>query len=379
MDLNFNWINLLILFGALQGLIFGIILLFNRKHPGAKFLSAFMFVLAYNGFETFNWSSHLANHIIFFDLFPFVMIYAVGPSLYLYIRSLLYAEEKFTRKKILAYYAPPIFQFTFRISIIVVYFLVITNVISDKALLEAMDSLYYLYSEPLSIMVFMIYLYLSIKTFRKARAAHKIPSVSKETQMEIYRWIKALLICMVILAAAWPLTVLASRAIDSLYEVLYYPLELALVIFIYWIAFVGYLRMKVIFRQTPKISPNSISTTEAGQVMEQLRSAMENDKLYLNPELNRHKLAAHTGINAKTISATLNQHSQQNFNDFVNAYRVQEVCERLLSIENQHLTISGIALESGFNSQATFQRAFKNSTGMSPREYLNGQAKKVSL
>jgi AraC-like DNA-binding protein len=28
-------------------------------------------------------------------------------------------------------------------------------------------------------------------------------------------------------------------------------------------------------------------------------------------------------------------------------------------------------LEYGFNSQATFQRAFKNSTGMSPREYVN--------
>jgi hypothetical protein len=57
MELDLHWINLLILFGALQGLIAGIILLFNRKHPGARFLSAFVPVLAYNGFETFNWSA----------------------------------------------------------------------------------------------------------------------------------------------------------------------------------------------------------------------------------------------------------------------------------------------------------------------------------
>lgn len=56
-ELDLHWINLLILFGALQGLIAGIILLFNRKHPGARFLSAFVLVLAYNGFETFNWSA----------------------------------------------------------------------------------------------------------------------------------------------------------------------------------------------------------------------------------------------------------------------------------------------------------------------------------
>ena len=378
MDLNFNWINLLILFGAVQGLIFGIILLFNKKHPGAKFLSAFMFVLAYNGFETFNWSSQIGKYFIFFDLFPFVMIYALGPSLYLYIKSLLYPEKKLLWKRNLAHYAPAIFQFAFRITIIAVYLLIINNVIFDKALLESLDSLYYLYAEPLSVTVFLIYLYLSIKMFVKARALHTISSVSKEIQEEIYNWIKALLICMVIMGVAWPLTVLAPQVFDLTYDVHYYPIELGLVIFIYWIAFVGYLRMKLIFRQNPKSLPNSISTFEAEQSMVKLRKAMENDKLYLSPELNRHKLAVHTGISAKTISATLNQYSQQNFNDFVNAYRVQEVCKKLRSRENGHLTISGIALESGFNSQATFQRAFKNSTGLSPREYLNGQSKKVS-
>ena len=39
--------------------------------------------------------------------------------------------------------------------------------------------------------------------------------------------------------------------------------------------------------------------------MVQLLDAMKNDKLYLNPALNRDKLAAYTGINAKTISARL--------------------------------------------------------------------------
>lgn len=378
MNLDFNWINLLILFGALQGLLFGIILLFNKKHPGAKFLSIFMFVLAYNGFETFNWSSQLGKYFIFFDLFPFVLIYAPGPSLYLYIRSLFYPEEKWSWKNILPHYAPAAFQFTFRFSIVIVYLLIINHVINDKALLESMVRLYYLYSEPLSVIVFIVYLYLSLKMFMKVRTTNKIPSVSKEMQQEIYKWVRALLLFMIIIGVAWPLTVLAPYIFDLSYDVHYYPIELGLVAFIYWIAFVGFLRMKIIFKQTPKISTNFISTIEVERFMVQLLDAMKNDKLYLNPALNRDKLAAYTGINAKTISATLNQHLQQNFNDFVNNYRVNEVCERLLLDENQHLTISSIALEAGFNSQATFQRAFKNVTGKSPREYLKERTKKES-
>ena len=104
---------------------------------------------------------------------------------------------------------------------------------------------------------------------------------------------------------------------------------------------------------------------------------MENDKLYLDPGLNRSKVAAYIGINPKIISVILNQHSRQNFNDFVNTYRVEEVCKKLLSTKNRHLTISGIALESGFNSQATFQRAFKNIKGISPKEYQTLKLKKI--
>jgi AraC-like DNA-binding protein len=55
----------------------------------------------------------------------------------------------------------------------------------------------------------------------------------------------------------------------------------------------------------------------------------------------------------------------------VNAYRIEEVKERLLAPGHQHLTITGIALGCGFNSQATFQRAFKNSTGVSPKEFIS--------
>jgi AraC-like DNA-binding protein len=54
----------------------------------------------------------------------------------------------------------------------------------------------------------------------------------------------------------------------------------------------------------------------------------------------------------------------------VNDYRLSEFKKRVGNKAFKHMTISGIALECGFNSQATFQRAFKQSMGISPTEYL---------
>lgn len=377
MKLDFNWINLLILFGALQGLIFSIILLFNRKHPGVRFLSVFMLVLAYNGIETFNWSSGLSNYHVFFEICVFILIFAIGPSLYLYVTALLHPDQKISRKRILSHYAIVIVQFVIRTGLIVYYILWNAKVIhSDITPLDLEDHVYRLYSEPLSVMVFLFYLGLSIRAFRKADITNQ-KSISKEGQSVLRQWIKALLFCMTVLGVFWVLTVLSPYIMNAWYDEHYYPIELSLVLFIYWIAFTGYHRTKLIYRRDPKTMPQPLDTIQVAQNLALLKQSMERDKLYLDPELNLTKVAEHTGISAKTISAILNQHSQQSFNDFINDYRVQAVKEKLMDPENQHLTISGIALDYGFNSQATFQRAFKNATGMSPREYLALQLKKT--
>nr|WP_255486927.1 helix-turn-helix domain-containing protein [Mucilaginibacter sp. SP1R1] len=80
-------------------------------------------------------------------------------------------------------------------------------------------------------------------------------------------------------------------------------------------------------------------------------------------------LSKHINIPAKTISALLNNHLHQSFNQWVNSYRVAAFKQRLADANSSHLTLAGIALECGFNSQATFQRIFKQFTGKVPSEY----------
>ncbi|MCB0488273.1 MAG: AraC family transcriptional regulator, partial [Cyclobacteriaceae bacterium] len=62
------------------------------------------------------------------------------------------------------------------------------------------------------------------------------------------------------------------------------------------------------------------------------------------------------------------QHSHgKNFNDFINEYRITEICERLE--KDTKYTIEAIASEVGLSSNSTFYEAFRKVMNCTPAEY----------
>jgi AraC-like DNA-binding protein len=167
--------------------------------------------------------------------------------------------------------------------------------------------------------------------------------------------------------------VIPSYTDKLLQAVDWYPLYVPLAILIYWLGIKGYLVMK--YQQVTLKSNGGFSAKLSEAILEQtifaLRKAMEKDAVYLNPDLNLAMLSKYTGIPAKTISAVINQHLHKSFNEFVNEYRVAAFKEKVQQPKMNSLTFAGIASECGFNSQATFQRTFKQVTGLSPSEFKN--------
>jgi AraC-like DNA-binding protein len=98
---------------------------------------------------------------------------------------------------------------------------------------------------------------------------------------------------------------------------------------------------------------------------------MDREKPYLEPELTLSDLSKRLNSNPSVISKLVNDGFGQNFNDFVNEYRVREVMQKLKAGEQARQTLLGIALDSGFNSKATFNRSFKKLTGKSPRDWMS--------
>lgn len=96
---------------------------------------------------------------------------------------------------------------------------------------------------------------------------------------------------------------------------------------------------------------------------------MADEKPYLNEELSLSVLSASLGLSTNQLSQIINQTLDTNFYKFVNAYRVEEVKCRLKNREYNRYSILGIAYECGFNSKSTFNKIFKEETGMTPSEY----------
>jgi AraC-like DNA-binding protein len=121
---------------------------------------------------------------------------------------------------------------------------------------------------------------------------------------------------------------------------------------------------------------SNLSETEgAGAIDESTRAIMfdeltqhiEKEHSYRNNTLSLPTLADAIGISPHHLSEVLNQHAGQNFNHFINAYRVKEVCDQLNSTSTA--SVLDIALQAGFSSKSTFNTIFKKFMGITPTQY----------
>jgi AraC-like DNA-binding protein len=103
---------------------------------------------------------------------------------------------------------------------------------------------------------------------------------------------------------------------------------------------------------------------------DRLASFMEQNKPYTDPELSLGSLAAQLSLSPNHLSQIINEQFGKNFWDFVNEYRIKQVIACLQAGAHKKHTLLGIALDAGFNSKVSFNRAFKKFTSETPSGYL---------
>jgi len=110
-----------------------------------------------------------------------------------------------------------------------------------------------------------------------------------------------------------------------------------------------------------------------------LREAVAANRLYEDAGLTLATLAVRLNLHPHDLSRILNVGLEKNFSDFINEFRVREVARKMRDPANDRLTLMGIAYESGFNSERTFHRVFKEITGKTPLEYKNSLGKELPI
>ena len=121
--------------------------------------------------------------------------------------------------------------------------------------------------------------------------------------------------------------------------------------------------------ESQKYQGSSLSETDKDNLLGRVLQHTQESKPYLEPNLTIEEFANQLGVNRYYISQVVNERLEQNFSDFINAYRVRETQALLRDPARQHLKILAIAYEAGFNSKTSFNTVFRKFTGMSPSQY----------
>jgi AraC-like DNA-binding protein len=119
------------------------------------------------------------------------------------------------------------------------------------------------------------------------------------------------------------------------------------------------------------IIPESEKTLAYKALFAELREIFEQQKLYLDPEVNLASVIKILGTNKKYLYEAISKSGDDNFRNFINRYRVDEA-KRIIGQKirmKDESNLSEIYESAGFNSTVSFYRAFKSVTGLTPKEY----------
>lgn len=119
-----------------------------------------------------------------------------------------------------------------------------------------------------------------------------------------------------------------------------------------------------------KYKKPSLDEKEGEKYYEKLLQTIKEDQPFLQPGLSLRDLASMIDLHPNKLSELLNEKVGKNFSGFINHYRVEMFKKMVTDPQNAHLSILGIAFESGFNSKTAFNTFFKKETGMTPKQYL---------
>lgn len=352
---------------ALQGFILASLLYFNRTAHTvsgrmlAILVGLFSMILMEEAMEALRWHQsfpRITGSGFFLDLF-------IGPLTLIYAQALM-TQGKVSTKQYVLHLAWPVLVNMLYLP----YHLMVPwqeHLVKDPSLSDQL-----LFSISVKISYQVIYLGTVIILLTRFLKNHV------EGQLRTVKWLRNILSAVMVLI---PLVMILEVVREN------FPIEsddatsIIMILSIYSIGYAALMDPQVYPRSTERLGKgtsgplkkyqtSSLSQTEKREWADRIRLFMDDKKPFLKAALSLDELAAGLELRGHDLSQILNEQFDQNFYDFVNSYRIQEIMDRLKAQEHLKKNLLAIALESGFNSKATFNRSFKKITGMTPKQFI---------
>ncbi len=406
MHFDFNFYSSLLLIFFVHGLVYAALLLRKgllNESRSEKWLALFLLLcslfIAPWMFGFAGWYDNQPYRDLLFYI-PMQHLYFIGPVIYFYVQSLLNPSFRFGKKEWLHLLPGTLY---------LLYCLIMF--VTDKIILkryfflaDEIDRDFDYWYQASGLISMLIYFFISLRYYNLYKKL--MLQVVSYADAILFRWVRNFLLAFFMMQAlhiGFEIFSLIFPKLKGYVGVWWFFFSFALIF--YYIAIIGYansIETKVPFKlnllsykpslllqysnseadrnsfieevELLEITDEPNEHEENGSLLAEwkpkIEAMLKYEKAYEDAELSLTQVAKQLKTNPSIISKVINQGFQLNFNDFVNNFRIEAVKEKLLAGEQKTQTLLGIAYDCGFNSKATFNRAFKKATGISPKEWL---------
>lgn len=395
MFFSFSLKSSVLLIFFFHGIVFSVLLFLKglqSVNKASLWLSIFTFLcslyIAPFMFGYAGWYSKSPTRDLLFYV-PFQQLLLMAPVLYFYFKTLLDQSFRFSKKDYIHFLPAALY---------LMYALVVF--LTDKVILGQ----YYFYEDGkdkdlstwyqiVGLVSFTFYLIKSLQIYNDYKTiTYNEVSFADDV---MFRWAKRFLIAFLLLIAIRILFFITNPEWDEFGKKFWYYVCFSLLF--YYLSISGFTNsvlsrtsltdviknddatlstQKADFLKTEISHTNKMLSSEKPEIpdlerwKEQIEKLMLVDQIYKNPDLVIFDLSKLLGTHSKKISQVINEGYEMNFNDFVNQHRTKALISKIEGGEHNIQTLLSLALDCGFNSKSTYNRAFKRATSLSPKAYI---------
>ena len=374
--MSFSFFDVLILIGITQGVIVAPLLMFGREKRLSNFFLAlailtfcllfFKIMLNFNG----------VSGEIPYRYLPNAFELASGPLLYFYLIALTGKDFRW-QSKYLVHFIPLGMALMYAILIYASVYPQATAQLQDEAARKLHYHTVKEIEDWLIVVSILSYLFLGYRKFVVFQ--QKVKDNTADSAYPTLSWLRNILILSVILLMFLLINMGISRLTtleihSELHWQLYFIYQAGIV---YYLSFMAYRQKMPILEQIYPVenitAENKTSAPETQALANRLQHVIQQQKIYLEPSLNIRQVAEQLEVNPSTLSQVINAYYGRSFREYINDFRIEDMKSKLLDPQ-KNASILSLALESGFNSEASFYRVFKNSTGLTPKGFIQQNA-----
>ena len=315
--------------------------------------------------------------------------FLIPPFAYIYIRSVLKDEQKFTAKDYL-HFIPAFFVF---VNYIPVYFMpalqkqeLLQNILKDFSLSYLtgngyIGEKYLFFARMAQSIVYLFFQWKLVVGYKKELLLDKYEGHTNEVMkwLKTFNWlfsssILGYIILFIIVSSDPSLAKSEQIMLIPGYILAFSFLGLSSYLLVQPQVLFGLPYVKVESRSVHDLHIIKNDTVavpkEYDEEIFQLKKYFEEQHPYLSNDLNINEVAVALDIPAREVSFIINQHFNQRFTDFVNMYRIKYVNQKIKTGYLNKFTVESLSKEAGFSSKSTFNVAFKKVNQCTPSEYI---------